>query len=180
MQQDELEKLRYPIGQYEKAEQMSEDQRQQCIHEIAVLPPKVSTALSKLTDDQLDTPYRPGGWTVRQVVHHLADSHMNGFIRLKLMLTEEFPTIKPYREELWAELPDGKTMPVESSLQILEGVHKRWAHALGSITELDLSRKYYHPQYVKEVRMDEYLGLYAWHGSHHLAHIVQLKEHKGW
>lgn len=176
----ELEPLKFPIGRQAKYDQMSPEQRAQCIDDLAQLPERLVAAVENLTDIQLDTPYRPEGWTVRQVVHHLADSHMNGFIRAKLMLTEDFPTVKPYKEALWAELVDSKNLPIASSLQIISAVHYRWVVLLNALTEADLSLKYYHPQYEKEVTMLEYLGLYSWHSNHHLAHITRLKERMEW
>jgi hypothetical protein len=132
-----------------------------------------------MSDHQLDTPYREGGWTVRQVAHHLSDSHMNAYIRIKLALTENEPTIKPYEEKLWAELVDARTMPIEPSLQILESLHKRWVLLLRSLTPPDFSRTFRHPQ--SGVRnVDWILQLYAWHGHHHVAHVTSLKEKMKW
>lgn len=140
------------------------------INQLEALPQQIETAASGITDAQLDTPYRPGGWTARQVVHHLADSHINAYCRLHLALTENAPTIKPYLEGKWAELPDS-LLPIGSSLQILTGIHFRWTHLLRSMDEGDFAKTYIHPQYGKVYSMDTMTALYAWHGEHHLGHI---------
>lgn len=180
MTDSQLDLLKFPTGRQARYDQMTAEQRARYIDDIARLPERLQVAVENLTDSQLDTPYRPGGWTVRQVVHHLADSHMNGFIRVKLMLTEDFPIVKPYKEDLWAELEDSKSLPILPSLQIISAVHFRWTVVLKALTEVDLLRKYYHPQYEKEVTMPEYIGLYAWHSNHHLAHITRLRERMEW
>ncbi|HWS60267.1 MAG TPA: putative metal-dependent hydrolase, partial [Flavobacterium sp.] len=132
------------------------------------------------TEEQLNTQYRLEGWTIRQVVHHCADSHMNSLTRLKLALTEDKPTIKPYREELWAELPDSKNLPLESSLKMLEGIHYRWSILLNNLTKEHRERTFIHPNKGKEFRIDENIGLYAWHCNHHLAHIIETKKRNQW
>ncbi|WP_218096134.1 YfiT family bacillithiol transferase [Paenibacillus solanacearum] len=162
--------LRYPIGRFVKPEKLNIAQVQAWIGEIEDLPRQVRDALRTASAAQLDTPYRPGGWTVRQVVHHLADSHMNSVVRFKLALTEEQPTIKPYREEAWAELPDTLHAPVELSLALLDALHARWALLLGALTETELLRTFRHPD-SGVVPLYENIGIYAWHGRHHLAHI---------
>ena len=129
--------------------------------------------------EQLDTPYRPGGWTVRQVVHHLPDSHMNAYVRFRLALTENEPTIKPYEQQLWAELPDAKTADIEMSLKLFEGLHQRWVLLLRSMKPEDFHRKYIHPESGVNV-LDNVLQLYAWHGKHHVAHITSLRKRMGW
>ena len=136
-------------------------------------------AVAGLTNVQLDTPYRDGGWTVRQVVHHVPDSHMNSYIRFKLALTEHEPTIKPYDEQIWANLLDARTAPVDPSLELLEGLHQRWAILLRSLTEDDVQRKFFHPE-LGTVTVDQYIALYAWHGKHHVAHITSIRERNGW
>ena len=136
-------------------------------------------AVAGLNDGQLDTPYREGGWTLRQVVHHVADSHMNSYIRFRLALTEDEPTIKPYDEAVWANLIDAKTAPVAPSLSLLEGLHHRWAVLLRSLSETDVQRKFVHPE-LGTLTVDQYISLYAWHGKHHAAHITSLRERKAW
>lgn len=175
-----LEQLKYPIGKFENPEIVTEGQLAQWIATIAAFPAKLKHEVSHLTDEQLDTPYRPEGWTVRQVVHHCADSHINSFVRFKLALTEDKPTIKPYWEDRWATLPDGKTIPIEYSLMILEGLHYRWATLLNSLTTEDLIRTFIHPGQGREIELLENIGLYAWHSEHHLAHITALKKRENW
>jgi hypothetical protein len=170
---------RYPIGKFQALTSVSDAQRRELIQQIAEAPARLRTAVQGMADGQLDTPYREGGWTVRQVAHHLPDSHMNAYIRIKLALTENEPTIKPYEEKLWAELVDGRTMPIEPSLQILESLHKRWVLLLRSLAPSDFSRTFRHPQ--SGVRnVDWILQLYAWHGRHHVAHITSLKKKMKW
>jgi uncharacterized damage-inducible protein DinB len=171
---------RYPIGRYHWDKEITEVDRQKWIAEIAALPERLQAAVTGLSDEQLDTPYRKGGWTIRQVVHHLADSHMNSLIRFKLALTENNPTIRPYYEDRWAELSDSRTLPVEPSLMLLTGLHSRWTTLLLSLSPDDYARTFYHPESEKSIRLDYNLGLYAWHGNHHLAHIVGLCEREGW
>ncbi|CAG7646090.1 YfiT family bacillithiol transferase [Paenibacillus allorhizosphaerae] len=162
--------LRYPIGRFVKPEKMDMAQVQGWIRDIEELPQRVRDALQTASAAQYDTPYRPGGWTVRQVVHHLVDSHMNSVIRFKLALTEDNPTIKPYREEAWAELPDTLYAPVELSLALLDVLHARWVLLLRALSEADLLRTFHHPD-SGSVPLYENIGIYAWHGRHHLAHI---------
>src|SRR5690554_3238117 len=148
-----LEQLKYPIGEYEKPEHISEDVMTQWIAEIAEFPAMLKNEVSRLSEEQLDITYRPQGWTIRQVVHHCADSHMNSLIRFKLALTEEQPSIKPYREERWAELADGK-MPIASSLMLLEGLHARWVALLHSLSDEELSRTYFHPDQGQDIPLN--------------------------
>jgi hypothetical protein len=171
--------LRFPIGQYTRTGPHTPDQRSAAIDTIAAVPVNVRTAVAGLSQSQVDTPYRAGGWTVRQVVHHLPDSHMNSYIRFKLALTEQEPTIKPYDEGLWANLIDAKTAPVEPSLNILEGLHLRWVLLLRSLSETDVQRKLKHPE-IGVLTIDEYISRVAWHGKHHVAHITSLRERRGW
>ena len=166
------EDLRYPVGRYQPPEKISPEQRAEWIDEMEALPHELKQAVSSLTDMQLDTPYRPGGWTVRQVVHHLPDSHLNSYVRFRLALTEDTPTIKPYDEAKWAELPDAKTGPIDPSLLILEGLHQRWTALLRTLDEHAFARTLRHPER-GEIRLDWTLGLYAWHCQHHLAHITR-------
>jgi DinB superfamily len=164
--------LRYPVGKYQPPEKISLEQRAEWIDVIEALPEKLKQAVSSLTEVQLDTPYRPGGWTVRQVVHHLPDSHLNSYVRFRLAVTEEAPAIRAYDEAKWAELPDAKTGPIGPSLLILEGLHQRWTALLRTLDDDAFARTFRHPE-LGEVRLDWTLGLYAWHCRHHLAHITQ-------
>lgn len=177
---DLLEKLKYPIGKFTAPDHYSPELIKSYIEVIEAFPSKIAMEVLGLSDSQLDTPYRPQGWTVRQVVHHCADSHMNALIRFKLTLTEEKPTIKPYNEKGFAELPDSVSMPLEPGLKIIDAVHERWVLLLKSLTEEDLQRKYIHPEYNKEFSLNEAAGLYAWHCNHHLTHITTLKNSDNW
>ncbi len=171
--------LSYPIGPCVYPERVSPEDRTQYIEQLAAAPGRFRAAVKGLDDQQLDTPYRPGGWTVRQVVHHFPDSHMNGYVRFRLALTEEEPTIKPYQEALWAELADARTLPVEPSLQLMESLHERWVALLQSMSETDFARRLHHPE-IGVIRLDVYLAGYAWHSRHHEAHITGLRERRGW
>ncbi len=171
--------LRYPIGKFEFQPEHAERQRSGWVVEIARLPGDLETVLNGLDDEKLDTPYRPEGWTVRQLVHHLADSHVNAYVRFRLALTEDNPTIKAYDEKRWAELHDSLTVPVNPSLQLLNGLHSRWATLLRHLTPEEFQRTLVHPQSGPGT-IERYTGLYAWHGLHHVAHIRNLREQKGW
>jgi hypothetical protein len=173
------EDLRYPIGGFQPVQELTEDERASCISQIEETPARLAAAVARLTEGQLDTRYRPGGWTVRQVVHHLADSHMNAFTRFKLALTESEPTIKTYEESLWAELADTRIPPIEPSLALVENLHKRWVILLHSLSATDWSRKFRHPAWGLAT-VDFLLAQYAWHGRHHVAHITSLRERCGW
>ena len=164
----------YPIGKFAAQESYSKDELHDFIRRIEVLPAKVEAAISKLSASQLDTPYRDGGWTIRQVVHHMADSHMNAYIRFKWTLTEETPTIKAYDEKAWALTPETKGDP-QLSLNLLKALHQKWIVLLKNIAPQDLSRQFFHPDSKKYVRVCDLMGLYAWHGDHHLAHILGTK-----
>jgi hypothetical protein len=179
MENSDLEKLRFPIGHFEKPALYTKEIVSGYIAIIAAFPEKLKAAVSDLDEEQLDTPYRDGGWTIRQVVHHCADSHMNSLIRFKLALTEETPIIKPYFENLWANLADSQ-MAIEPSLQILEGLHQRWGFLLNSLTEEELEKSFIHPEHGKIFQLKEVIGAYAWHCDHHLAHITELKKRKEW
>jgi hypothetical protein len=162
--------LKYPLGAFMKPQSWDREGTEKSVKAIAALPALLRASLSGWSEQQLERRYRPGGWTARQVVHHLADSHMNSFIRMKLALTEEQPVIKPYAEELWAELPDTKAWPVEGSIVLLEQLHARWAALLHTLDEAAWQRSFTHPE-LGTVRLYENAALYAWHGQHHLAHI---------
>ena len=172
------EDLRYPVGKFDKST-IGAERRAEFIQTIIDLPAKITEAVRGLDDEQLDTPYRPGGWTVRQTVHHVADSHMNSYIRFKLALTEdEPPTIVPYYEDRWAELADSK-LPINISMATIEGIHKRWSTILHSMTDADFERIFKHPE-TGDWTLDGALALYAWHSRHHTAHITRLSEREGW
>jgi len=173
MNTEQLDLLRFPIGNFVGAESATPALIQEYVQDIASLPGLLRQAVQDLTNAQLDTPYRPGGWTVRQVVHHLADSHLNSYIRFRLALTEYNPVVKPYEEQRWAELPDARLEPVEVSLVLLEALHQRWVALLKSLSATDWLRTFTHPVSGKTTLVNA-AGLYAWHGKHHLAHITNL------
>jgi len=175
-----LDRTRFPIGQFAPPKEVTQQMLKEWIAEIAAFPAQLKQEVMHLTDTQLDTPYRPGGWTIRQVVHHCADSHANSLIRFKLALTEDNPTIRPYHEDRWAELPDSREFPIDGSIKILEGLHQRWAALLGQLTPTELQRTFIHPEHGRVFRLDENIGLYAWHCKHHLAHITGIKGEMGW
>ncbi|MBB6635624.1 YfiT family bacillithiol transferase [Cohnella thailandensis] len=175
-----MDSSKYPIGKFEHEGAISADLRRQWIGDIERLPAELRAAVAGLTDEQLDTSYRDGGWTLRQVVHHVADSHSNSLTRFKLALTEPNPTIKPYEEADWAELADGKSLPVEVSLVWLEAMHTRWVALLNSMTDADFARTFYHPGSKETVPLERATGMYSWHGRHHTAHIAKLRERMGW
>jgi uncharacterized damage-inducible protein DinB len=170
---------RYPIGKYELPAGITPVKRTEAIREIASAPEKVRAAVNGLNDMQLDTPYRDGGWTVRQVVHHVADSHLNAYVRWRLALTETEPTIKPYEESAWAKLEDAAHAPVEVSLRLLDPLHERWVSLLHSVKENEFARTFRHPDHGVRT-LDWMLFLYAWHGKHHTAHITELRKQKNW
>ena len=171
--------LRYPIGKYQTKVSLTPPERAEAIAQIAETPKRMRDVVTGLSGGQLDTPYRPGGWTVRQVAHHVPDSHMNAYIRMKLALTEEGPTIKPYEEGLWADLPDSRETPVEVSLALLEFLHLRWDILLRSLKPEDFARRFRHPA-IGEMALDNLVHHYAWHGRHHVAHIASLRSREGW
>ncbi len=170
--------VRYPIGSFQYDGEMDMEVVNKWVKEIEELPRMLQDAVKDLDDEQLDTPYRLDGWTIRQVIHHLADSHMNAYIRLKLALTEESPVVKTYDETKWAELADYQ-FPVKGSLLLLEGLHKRWAELLRTLSQSEMEKTFTHPE-LGEVLIYKNIGMYAWHGKHHLAHITSLLERKGW
>jgi hypothetical protein len=171
--------LKYPIGKFEPPAGVDASQRVIFIEQIEAAPAALRQAVEGLTDRQLDTPYRDGGWTLRQVVHHLPDSHMNGYIRFKLALTEDEPTIRPYAEALWAELSEARSGPIALSLDLLDAVHRRWVAFLRSLAPDAFDRTYRHPQ-TGVHSLGRALALYAWHGRHHVAHITSLRAREGW
>ena len=170
---------RFPIGEFQYSGTSTPANRQRFIATIAETPPRMRKSVAGLSESQLDTPYRDGGWTVRQVVHHVPDSHLNAYVRFKLTLTEDVPTIKPYDEKAWATLEDSRSTPIETSLALLENVHLRLVIILRSIQPSQWGRKFNHPER-GEMDLDALLALYAWHGPHHVAHIEQLRKQKGW
>ena len=174
-----MEDLRYPIGQYTHTGPISDEEIAGWIADIEALPAQLRAAVEGLTAAQLDTPYRPGGWTVRQVVHHIGDSHMNCLVRFKWTLTEDIPTIKPYDEVRWAELPDYQAVPIETSLVFIAHLHARWITLLRALSRVELARTFVHPD-SGESSLAWNLGNYAWHGRHHVAHITNLRARKGW
>jgi uncharacterized damage-inducible protein DinB len=195
---------RYPIGKFTVPSEITKEQRDSWIKEIAAMPGEFKNALDNLNDDQLDTPYREGGWTLRQVAHHVPDSHMNAFIRFKWALSEDTPIIKAYDEAVWATLPDVENTPIETSLQMLAALHVRWVVLLENMSEADYQRAFIHPEFLPREAgadnpspdwiskaesgdpppyiflLEKVLGLYAWHGKHHTAHITALRDRLGW
>jgi uncharacterized damage-inducible protein DinB len=170
---------RYPVGTFDRRDTLTPDERRAMIDTIAAAPAKMREAVAGLDDKQLDTPYREGGWTVRQVVHHVPDSHLNAYIRLKFALTEEAPMVKAYDEAEWAKLPDSFQTPTEVSLALLESLHARWVGLMRSMSDADFRRTLNHPEN-GVMTMDMLLGMYAWHSRHHVAHITGLRERNGW
>jgi hypothetical protein len=170
---------RYPVGKFVYAGLPSEEQRKQQISEIEQTPEALRAAVAGLSPQQIETPYREGGWTVRQVVHHVPDSHMNAYMRFKLALTEDDPTIKPYAEDRWAELPDNQSTSLDTSLVLLEALHNRFVRLLRSLTTGQWKRTFRHPE-LGLVPLEKNLALYAWHGRHHVAHITELRKNMGW
>ena len=171
--------LRYPIGKFSYDGHLTEDRKRAFLDDIAQTPKNLRAAVQGLSAAQLDTPYRPAGWSVRQVVHHVPDSHLNSYVRFKLALTEDEPTIKPYAEDRWAELADTKATPVEVSLTLLDSLHDRWVRLLRSLTPEEWKRTFRHPD-LGAMTLEKTLALYAWHGRHHVAHITALRERNNW
>lgn len=170
---------RYPIGKYEP-QPFSEKQKQDWLNDIKLLPIAIETAILNLDEAQLETPYREGGWTVKQLVHHVADSHINAYCRFKLGLTEDNPTIRPYEEALWAELKDTQNVPVNISTTLLHAVHIRWYEILVNMTNDEYNRTIFHPEHKKQFTLWHLLGMYSWHSRHHTAHITSLRGNRGW
>jgi uncharacterized damage-inducible protein DinB len=171
--------LRFPVGRFKFEGSLTEQERLRAIDDIAEAPARLISAVEGLSDEQLDTPYRPDGWTVRQVVHHLPDSHLNSYTRFKLALTEDEPTIKPYDENLWANLDDGRIAPIDVSLALFESLHRRFVLVLKSLGPQEYARTFRHPE-IGVVTLEHSLGLYAWHSRHHVAHITSLRTRMGW
>jgi len=175
-----MDELRYPTGRFQRpTEALSPAERRRHVERIASTPAALRKAVDGLSDSQLDTPYRPGGWTVRQVVHHVPDSHLNAYVRFKLALTEDVPTIKPYDEARWALLGDVSKTPIETSLSLLDALHERWVALLGTVAQQDYERQLVHPQN-GTMTLDQLLALYSWHGPHHVAHVTRLRERNQW
>jgi uncharacterized damage-inducible protein DinB len=170
---------RFPIGKFSYSGTLSPEDKTKFLDDIEQTPTRIRAAVAGLSDTQLDTPYRDGGWTVRQVVHHVPDSHMNSYVRFKLAMTESEPTIKTYAEDLWAELPEAKSAPIEVSLALLENLHERWMLFLRNLKPEDWKRTFRHPD-MGPMNLEKALALYSWHGRHHEAHITSLREQKGW
>jgi uncharacterized damage-inducible protein DinB len=168
--------LRYPIGKVERRDRLDAAERRTMIDAIAATPRQLADAIAGLTEEQLETPYRDGGWTVRQVVHHLADSHMNAYVRLKLALTESEPVIRPYDEAAWAELDDSRSMAPDVSVALLEAIHLRFVALLRSLTDADFARTLRHPDHAGVLTIDWLVVMYSWHGRHHVAHITTLRK----
>ena len=171
--------MQYPIGKFEYPGPSSDEQRREWIANIAETPACLRAAVRGFSPEQLDTPYRPGGWTVRQVVHHVPDSHLNSYVRFRLALTEQEPTIKPYDEARWAELHDARSADIEMSLELLDALHRRWTCLLRSLSSEDWRRTFRHPE-IGLVSLEKNLALYSWHGRHHVAHITTLRERMRW
>ena len=174
-----MEDLRYPIGKY-VPQPFSGKQLQDWLIDVTFLPQHLENAILNLDEGQLNTPYRPDGWTVKQLVHHVADSHMNAYIRFKLGLTEDNPTIKPYDEGAWANLRDTRNLPINISLTLLHALHVRWVEILKDISTSDWNRTVFHPEQKKEITLWHLLGMYAWHSKHHVAHVTALRERMNW
>ena len=172
--------LRYPVGKFDFDAPINQDDYPIFIAAIAETPGRLRSAVAGLSRDQLDTRYRPGGWTVKQVVHHVPDSHLNAYARFKLALTEDEPTIKPYDEAAWAELPDSQKVPIDVSLDLLDALHQRWVALLRSMDAADFNRGFRHPEHGRVLTLKQILALYAWHGRHHVAHITSLRQREGW
>lgn len=174
-----MDDLRYPVGPHDPAAPVSPEQVERAIRDIRELPDRLAEAVSGLNDAQLDTPYRPGGWTVRQLVHHVADSHLNSHVRLRLALTEESPPIRGYDQARWAELHDVRSLPIEPSLQILRGLHERWIDLIESLEPGQLERPLRHSEF-GTITVAQLTCLYGWHSRHHVAHVTALREREGW
>lgn len=175
-----LEQKKFPIGQFQQPEKVCDIKLDEHLKIIKDFPGRLKNLIEDFSDDQLDTPYREGGWTVRQLVNHIADSHVNSFIRFKLALTEDNPTIKPYDEAKWAELQDSVNMPIRPAMRMIKGTHQRWTVLLKSLTNKQFERTFHHPEQNKDYDLRNYLAFYGWHCDHHFAHIEKLKKEKGW
>jgi hypothetical protein len=178
--EDNNEQLRYPTGRFQRPAAFTPQLLQEWITTIEVLPRWLDICIENLDEKELQTPYREGGWTVQQVIHHIADSHINAYVRLKLALTEDNPVIKPYKESLWATLRDTEAVPVNISITLLHALHRRWVAILHNMQSADWERTYHHPEQNRDVPMWEMTAMYAWHSRHHTEHIRQLRERMGW
>lgn len=175
-----MERLKYPIGKFSEPKIINDQLLFQWISEIESFPKRLIAEVKDLSENQLNTPYREGGWTVRKLVHHCADSHMNAFIRLKLALTENNPVIRPYFEDRWAEISEASHLEIEPSLKIIEGVHQRWVFVLKNLSEEEWNKTFQHPELHRTFTLKQAAGMYAWHGLHHLTHITNLKKINNW
>lgn len=173
-------KLKYPIGEFESPQFITQQNLQNYISDLENFPDRLKSLVKDFSKEQLNTPYRPGGWTVKQTVHHIADSSMNAYIRFKLALTEETPVIKPYFEARWAELPDYNDAEIETSIELLKHLHKRWGQLLRGLTEKDFGKRFFHPEFDKEYSLKETAAMYSWHCRHHYAHIDELRKRMNW
>ncbi len=180
MEKDALEQLRYPIGTYDIPDTITNEHREEWIAILEYLPQRLEAMVAQLSEEQLETPYRPGGWTVRQLVHHISDSHHHSYIRFKWGLTEDNPLIKPYFEKEWSKLFDAQSAPIQMSLAHLKAVHAKLVYLLKGLSQEQLQRKFTHPDGNEETTLEENIGRYAWHGSHHFAHIKNLIAREGW
>jgi hypothetical protein len=171
-----MEHLKYPIGKFEFGKSYTADDNQKHISIIENFPNRLKLMAKKLTPSQLEKSYRPEGWSARQIIHHIFDSHMNAYARVKFTLTENTPIIKPYNQDTWAQLADGKNAPIELSILLIEALHQRWVFLLKTLTTTDLEKKYIHPEYNREFKLSELLALYAWHGKHHYEHLKIILE----
>lgn len=180
MENNTLEQLRYPIGKFETPTKITPTHLEEWISVLEHMPKRLEDMVSVLSEEQLETPYRPDGWTVRQLVHHISDSHHNSYIRFKWALTEDTPTIKPYDEKAWAELFDTRTAPIQMSLDHLKAVHAKLVFLLKGLSEEELQRKFIHPEGNVESTLEENIGRYAWHSNHHFAHIANLIQRERW
>lgn len=176
---DTIQDLRYPVGEY-TPKPFSKEQKEEWLADIKFLPQALENAIHNLDEQQLQTPYREGGWAVHQLVHHVADSHINAYVRFKLGYTEDNPTIRPYEEKLWAQTSDVKNLPVNISITLLYALHERWYEFLNHFTDDDWQRTVYHPEHQKQFTLWHLLGMYAWHCRHHTAHITALRERNNW
>lgn len=179
MNKEELNKLRFPVGKFSPPVQYTTENRSESIQTLKELPEKLDAVTHKLDKQQLDTPYRPDGWTVQELVHHIADSHMNSYSRFKLGMTEDLPSIKPYQQDAWVKTSDNE-ISIEAPLSIIKGVHAKMVGLISSFSEADFNRKVFHPEMKKEISLDLLNSLYAWHSRHHLAHITELIKREGW
>ncbi len=177
--QDEDRDLRYPIGRFRRPASLTQEERTAAVAALAEAPARLREAVAGLGEAQLDTPYRPGGWTVRQLVHHVPDSHLNAYVRCKLALTEVEPIIRPYDEDSWAQLPESRSAPIEASLALLDSLHRRWGLVLREMTPADWQRMLVHPESGRQ-SVEQLIALYAWHGRHHVAHVTELRRREGW